>query len=149
MIIEIHEGDRQWSDDEVTALELPPKPTVQALADALHAKGYRVNRAAGGADRFTVHVSRLGPAQPGGSRISSSSTMAKRTDNLRRDDMHPVPSAGRARRPRKMWAVMSEGRDHGAYLTPEEAQAVADKMPDGYITECMRVPGRLQRRRQR
>jgi hypothetical protein len=67
--------------------------------------------------------------------------MTKNADSLRRDDMRPAAAITcKPRKARRMFAVVSEGRDHGAYLTAEEAQAVADTMPDGYITECLRTP---------
>ncbi len=47
----------------------------------------------------------------------------------------------KAPRARIMFAVVSDGRDLGAYRTRELAQAEADKLPDAYVTETMRTAG--------
>ncbi len=53
----------------------------------------------------------------------------------------PMPiKARKAPRARVMFAVISDGRDLGAYKTRELAQAAADLLPDAYVSECMRAP---------
>ena len=63
-------------------------------------------------------------------------------DYFRRSDIgaQPAKISRRARNPGKMYAVISEGRDLGAYKTQELAQAAAELLPDAYVQECLRSP---------
>ena len=63
------------------------------------------------------------------------------TDTFRRADIGPTTTTPRApRRARVMFAVVSEGRDLGAYGTRARAQSEADKLPDAYVVETLRAP---------
>lgn len=83
MIIEIYEGERQWSADELVALDLSSAPTIRDIADAVHAKGYRIDRAACAGDKIIAHVARLGPTiaigQDGASAVIAGNTTGEGT----------------------------------------------------------------------
>ena len=49
-----------------------------------------------------------------------------------------VAKTRRAPRARVMFAVISDGRDLGAYRTRDLAQAEADKLADAYVAETVR-----------
>ena len=74
------------------------------------------------------------------------STLPGITDTFRRTDIGPTATTPRKpRRPRVMFAVVSEGpdrtlRDLGAYATRARAQSEADKFPDAYVVETLRAP---------
>ena len=68
------------------------------------------------------------------------------TDTFRRTDIGPTTTTPRApRRARVMFAVVSEGRDLGAYATRARAQSEADKLPDAYVVETLRAPVQARR----